>query len=373
MASLEDIFSPLNLDFDVAPDFSVGSARRLPPHSEDDDVFSPLNGDFNFEPKFSVETGPQGSQKVLPPIYKESEFQTPPRQNSIPRKPIPVLDKSNTHHYTNSFDTMQTGTMSDTGRTKEEAVTVKRGWRFYGTFGCLALLNLICSIDATILSVALPVCISSLTITTHLLTSSKTIATKLKGTTAIEAFRCGTSFLLCSTVFQPTWASFSHIIGRKSVLLTALALFTAGTIVCSDAGSIGVLLVGRCIQGVGGGGLVALTYVIVTDMVTLRERGKWMSIISLQWAIGSIIGPVIGGGLAEKTTWRWIFWLNIPFCVIAAIGVPFCLRLNTKEGSVWTRLKSFDWFGSFLFVAATTSFLIPLTWVRKYPHPVLAT
>jgi hypothetical protein len=104
---------------------------------------------------------------------------------------------------------------------------------------------------------------------------------------------------------------------------------------------------------------VALTYVIVTDMVTLRERGKWFSVISLQWAIG--------GAFAQKTTWRWIFWLNIPFCVISAMGIPVCLRLSDKEESVWTRLNSFDWFGSFLFVAATTSFLIPLTWVYT-PH-----
>jgi MFS family permease len=54
---------------------------------------------------------------------------------------------------------------------------------------------------------------------------------------------------------------------------------------------------------------MALTYVIVTDMVTLRDRGKWFSIISLQWAIGSVTGPVIGGAFTEKSTWRWIFWL----------------------------------------------------------------
>ncbi|KAH8650274.1 MFS multidrug transporter-like protein [Tricladium varicosporioides] len=198
---------------------------------------------------------------------------------------------------------------------EEQPVSIKRGWRFYGTFGTLALLNLICAIDATILSVALP-----------------TIATDLKGTTAIQAFWVGTSFLLCSTVFQPSWASFSHISGR------------------------------RCVQGIGGGGLVALTYVVITDMVTLRERGKYMSIISLQWAIGSVIGPVIGGTFAEKATWRWIFWLNIPFCVIAAIGIPICLRLYIKEGSIWTKLRAFDWLGSFLFVAATTSCLIPVTW-----------
>jgi MFS family permease len=95
----------------------------------------------------------------------------------------------------------------------------------------------------------------------------------------------------CSTVFQPSWASFSHIIGRKPVILAALLLFTIGTIVCSVAKNISLLLVGRCLQGVGGGGLVALTYVVITDMVTLRERGKWMSIISAQWAIGSVLGP----------------------------------------------------------------------------------
>ncbi|TVY20686.1 Efflux pump FUS6 [Lachnellula arida] len=226
-----------------------------------------------------------------------------------------------------------------------DAEVVKRGWRFYGTFACLALLNLICAIDATILSVALP-----------------TIATDLKGTTAIQAFWCGTSFLLTSTVFQPSWASFSHIIGRKSVLLTALLLFTIGTIIASAAKSISVLLVGRCVQGIGGGGLVGLTYVVVSDMVTLRERGKWFSVISLQWAIGSVLGPVIGGSFAEHTTWRWIFWLNIPFCAFAAIGIPVCLRLTPREGSVLERLKHFDWFGSFIFVAATTSFLIPITW-----------
>ena len=153
------------------------------------------------------------------------------------------------------------------------------------------------------------------------------------------------------------------------MLLAALALFTVGTVVASVATDISLLLVGRCVQGIGGGGLVSLTYVIVSDMVTLRERGKWFSIISLQWAIGSVIGPLIGGAFSEKATWRWIFWLNIPFCVISAVGVPICLRLNVKEGSVFGRLARFDWFASFIFVAATTSFLIPITWVSTANAP----
>ncbi|KAG0651692.1 Efflux pump [Hyphodiscus hymeniophilus] len=98
-------------------------------------------------------------------------------------------------------------------------------------------------------------------------------------------------------------------------------------------------------------------------MLPLRERPGWQAyIISIPWAIGSVLGPVLGGTLAVKTTWRWIFWFNIPFCVIAAIGIPVCLRLHLKEGSLWVRLREFDWFGSFMFVAATTSFLIPITW-----------
>jgi MFS family permease len=147
------------------------------------------------------------------------------------------------------------------------------------------------------------------------------------------------------------------------VLLTALIIFFIGTILASAANSISILLVGRSIQGVGGGGLVALTYVVIADMVTLRERGKWFSIIALQWAVGSVIGPVIGGLLAEHASWRWIFLINIPFCVIAGVGIPICLRLHAKEGSIWVKIRAFDWLGSFIFVAAATSFLIPLTWV----------
>ncbi|RFU31177.1 hypothetical protein B7463_g5167, partial [Scytalidium lignicola] len=191
--------------------------------------------------------------------------------------------------------------------TIEEETLPKRNWRFYGTFGCLALLNFVCAIDATILSVALP-----------------TVAAAL-GATAIEAFWCG-------------------------------------TILACVAKNVTVLLVGRCVQGIGGGGLVALTYVVLADLVSLRERGKWMALISLQWAIGTIIGPVIGGLFAEKTTWRWIFWFNLPFCVISAALIPICLRLNTKEGTPWMKLKAFDWLSSFLFVASATAFIIPITW-----------
>lgn len=128
------------------------------------------------------------------------------------------------------------------------------------------------------------------------------MAEKLHGT-AIEASWWGTSFLLTATVFQPTFASLSHVFGRKALLLIALTFFTAGAIVAALAHNSTVMIVGRSIQGVGGGGISALTYVIVTDMVTLQQRGKWFGLISMMWALGSVLGPVIGGVIAEKTSW----------------------------------------------------------------------
>ena len=127
----------------------------------------------------------------------------------------------------------------------------------------------------------------------------KIIAQKLKGT-AIEAFWSGTSFLLCSTVFQPSFASFSHIFGRRQVIMVALVFFLVGAVIASVASNFAVLLVGRSLQGVGGGGLIALTEIVVTDLVPLRLRGNWFRIISAMWSIGSVTGPIVGGAFAER-------------------------------------------------------------------------
>jgi MFS family permease len=122
----------------------------------------------------------------------------------------------------------------------------------------------------------------------------KTIAKDLHGS-AIDAFWIGTSYLLACAVFQPFIAALSDIFGRRELLLSSLLFFTIGSIVCSVAPSFAVLLAGRCVQGIGGGGIIVGAQIIFADIVPLRQRPKWFSLVLIAWAIGTVLGPLIGG------------------------------------------------------------------------------
>lgn len=100
---------------------------------------------------------------------------------------------------------------------------------------------------------------------------------------------------MACTVFQPFIAALSDIFGRRELLLPSLLLFTIGSIVCSVAHTFAVLLVGRCVQGIGGGGIIAGAQIIFADIIPLRQRPKWFSLVLIAWAIGTILGPLLGG------------------------------------------------------------------------------
>ncbi|KAI5846843.1 major facilitator superfamily-domain-containing protein [Tricharina praecox] len=208
----------------------------------------------------------------------------------------------------------------------------------------MCTVTLLIALDATSLSVALPVMAEEL------------------NADAITAFWAGTSYLLCATVFQPTLSSLSGIFGRKPVIIFALTLFTAGAIIAALANNFTVILVGRCIQGVGGGGLIALAEIVITDCVPMRQRGKYFAFLSGTNSLGSVAGPVVGGGFSGEVSWRWIFWINIPFCVVLAVMIPLFVKLKLRREGMLAKLMKVDWFGSFIFVSSTTSLLIPLSW-----------
>ncbi|CAK7209612.1 hypothetical protein SBRCBS47491_000502 [Sporothrix bragantina] len=214
---------------------------------------------------------------------------------------------------------------------------------FYLAFSALLVLTIAVALDATTLSVALP-----------------TISAALGGS-ALEAFWSGTSFLLASTVLQPTVAALSSIFGRKYMIYLMIIFFAAGSLVAALANNFSVLIAGRTIQGVGGGGLVALTEVVVTDLVPLAFRPTWFSTLSAMWSIGTVTGPLIGAGFAQNVSWRWIFYINLPLIGAGLAFVVLFLHQAKIPGGILHKLGRFDWVGSVLFTAASTAFLYGLT------------
>ncbi|OAX78835.1 hypothetical protein ACJ72_06853 [Emergomyces africanus] len=122
------------------------------------------------------------------------------------------------------------------------------------------------------------------------------------------------------------------------------------------------MLVGRSIQGVGGGGLIALSEIVITDLIPLRERGVYFGILSAMWSLGSVTGPILGGGFSQNVSWRWIFYINFPFIGVGVVFILLFLKLNFIPSSLLSKLRHIDYVGSFLFVGSTASFLIPVTW-----------
>jgi len=146
------------------------------------------------------------------------------------------------------------------------------------------------------------------------------------------------------------------------VLLAGIGLFCLGSALCGAATDMNFLIGGRTIQGLGAGAITALIQIIIADLVPLRERGMFNGIIALAFGIGGGSGPVIGGSLAENGHWRWLFYMNLPICGLAATFVFIFLRLRTPDTPLREKLKRMDWVGNSIVVASTTSVVIALTW-----------
>lgn len=141
-----------------------------------------------------------------------------------------------------------------------------------------------------------------------------------------------------------------------------MTLFTVGSVVCAVSHDFTMMLAGRSIQGTGGGGILALTSILITDMVPLRERGNYFALNNIVWAVGSVSGPLIGGALASPKAWRWIFYLNLPIVAIGFAGVIVFLKLENTPRTLKEKILEIDYIGSVIFLPSTTSFLIGLTW-----------
>ncbi|KAI8710824.1 hypothetical protein NCS52_01525000 [Fusarium sp. LHS14.1] len=193
-----------------------------------------------------------------------------------------------------------------------------------------------------------------------IVTALHAIAYDLELTTN-ESFWVGTSFLLSSAVTMPFVSSASDAFGRTKSLITSVVLFTLGTVFCCLAHSSPPLLTGRVFQGIGAGGIMSITLMIYADIVPLRDRPKWYGVVLASWAGGNCIGPALGGLIAQETTWRWIFYVMFPFCILGITAIPWFFPKEHSSRSE-QRVARLDWLGGVFFVSSTTLFLLSISW-----------
>ncbi|KAK5801395.1 major facilitator superfamily domain-containing protein [Linnemannia elongata] len=172
----------------------------------------------------------------------------------------------------------------------------------------------------------------------------------------------GTSYLLTNTATQPLYGKLSDIFGRKNTIIAAILLFLVGSLICGAAPSMNVLIFGRALSGSGAGGMISLTLIIISDVVSMRDRGKYQGIIGSMFGLSSVIGPLLGGVLAEKSTWRWGFYLNLPLGAVGTAIIMWILRLPAVEGTRQDKLKRVDFLGSFTIVIGIVCVLLSTNW-----------
>ncbi|KAH7368463.1 major facilitator superfamily domain-containing protein [Plectosphaerella cucumerina] len=222
----------------------------------------------------------------------------------------------------------------------------KKSLSFKLAFAGLASTLFVFHLDATCLSIALPA-----------------ISGELQGS-ALQSFWANLAYTLCGLVSQPVWASISQAFGRKYPLHVSIAFFTAGSVVFAVARDMRIVVAGRVLQGLGGGGIDVLVSIILADMTTLEERSKYLGLMAIPTAIGNIMGPFVGALFATYASWRWIGWINLPFLGTGALLLFFFLRLRPVPlgATLVSNLKRLDWIGMPLVIIGTTAFCVPLSW-----------
>jgi EmrB/QacA subfamily drug resistance transporter len=206
-------------------------------------------------------------------------------------------------------------------------------------FAGLMVTMLLASLDQTIFSTALPTIVGELNGVDHMLWVT-------------------TAYILASTIMLPVYGKLGDLIGRKGLFIGAIALFIAGSVVGGLAGDMTWLIVGRAIQGLGGGGLMILSQAIIADVVPARERGKYMGVMGGVFALSSVAGPLLGGWFTESIGWRWAFWMNIPLGILAIASAVVFLRLPKGE----QRAPRLDFAGMGLLAIASTCLVLVTTW-----------
>jgi EmrB/QacA subfamily drug resistance transporter len=181
-------------------------------------------------------------------------------------------------------------------------------------FAGLMLALFLSALDQTVFATALPTIVGELDGVDHMLWVT-------------------TAYLLSATLVMPVYGKFGDLLGRKVLLLAALVLFLLGSVLGALASGMGGLILGRAVQGLGGGGLLILTQAIVADVIPERERARYMGVVGAVFALSSLVGPLLGGWFAEGIGWRWALWINLPLGGLAIASAVVFLDLPRQRVS----------------------------------------
>lgn len=165
-----------------------------------------------------------------------------------------------------------------------------------------------------------------------------------------------TAYLLTSTAATPLFGKISDLYGRKRLFQAAIVAFRAASALAGLAQNMAQLIAFRALQGIGGGGLIAMAQVIIGDVVSPRERGRYMGYIGAVFAVSSVIGPLAGGFFVDNLSWRWIFYTNLPFGLLALFVTKHCAQSALPPGRAPDRL------GAALLIAGIACMVLLTTW-----------
>jgi len=206
---------------------------------------------------------------------------------------------------------------------------------FLAIFSAVMLPMFLAAIDQTLLATATPA-----------------IAAELGGLRDTSWIAVG--YLLAVTVMGPLYGRLGDRHGRRDVLSAAVGVFALGSIACALAPSMPVLIAGRVVQGLGGGGLMVMSQALIGELVPPRQRGRFQGYFAAVFTLASVTGPVIGGFAVAHASWRWLFWVNVPLCAFAAWRLSRLAAAPLAEpGAALEDRLGFAWFA----LAAATGLL----------------
>ena len=229
------------------------------------------------------------------------------------------------------------GTTHPPAETGEPEFVLSRG-TVYVIFSALLAAMFLSALDQSVVSTALPTIVGDL------------------GAADREGWIV-TAYLLAIAVVMPVYGKVGDLWGRRTPFLVALVLFLIGSTGSALSGSFAELVVWRSLQGLGAGGLVILSQAIIADIVSARERGKFMGPIGAVFGVATVIGPLLGGWFTDGPGWRWCFWLNVPVALVALGIAWFRLRLPTHRAT--SRL---DVLGAVLLTLTTSGIVFLTSW-----------